>query len=154
MLKPQTGKNNEIGLNFTDSKTQIRVAIYQNELKDEIAFSNYSKLNVNLDPTEHRGIETQLGYQLLENLKAKLSYTHAESTFRSGTYKGNDIPGVPNDMANLQLIFNSLSYGKYLAKINYVGSSYFSNDLKNLGENKIPTPLLTSRPLGTLILSH
>jgi iron complex outermembrane receptor protein len=136
MLKPQTGRNTEIGVNFANSVTQIRVAIYQNELKDEIAYNNYSMLNTNLDPTVHRGIETQFSYQLLESLKTKLSYTHAESTFRSGVYKNHDIPGVPNDIANLQLIFNGNTYGKYIAKLNYVGSSYFSNDLINDGNKQ------------------
>jgi outer membrane receptor protein involved in Fe transport len=72
----------------------------------------------------------------MESLKAKLSYTHAESTFTSGAFKDHDIPGVPNDMANLQLIFNHNTYGKYIAKINYVGSSYFSNDLNNAGNKQ------------------
>jgi len=136
MLKPQTGRNNEIGVNYSDSRIQIKVAVYQSELKDEIVYNNYLRINTNLDATERRGIETQLAYQVSENLKTKLSYTHAESTLTTGSFKGNDIPGVPNDVANLQLIFNGNNYGKYLAKVNYVGPSYFSNDFKNEGDTQ------------------
>ena len=130
-LKPQTGYNNEIGLTYRDEKIDSRFSVYKIDVDNEIAYDPNLYSNVNLDPTKHQGLETQLSYKLLENLKAKVSYSYTEAKFTSGVYSGNTVPAVPKNMGFAQILWDQYRYGKYVAQVNYVGSRYFSGDFYN-----------------------
>ena len=130
-LKPQTSYNNEVGLTYKDTIIESRVSVYRMDIDNEIAYDPNSYSNVNLAPTTHKGIEAQLAYKILENLRAKLSYSYTEVKFTSGLYAGNIVPNVPENMGSAQLLWDQHQYGKYVAQVNYVGSRYFSGDFYN-----------------------
>jgi len=84
-LKPQTGKNNEVGLSYNDQKLNTRISLFRNDLHNEIYYDKYGVYgwggNINLDPTRHQGIEAHVGYQLAPKLRITANYSYTEATF-------------------------------------------------------------------------
>lgn len=130
-IKPQYGRNREIGARFNNGSMNGAIALFQSKIEDEIGFDGNLGINTNLDPTVHQGIETELGWAISDDVQAKLAYSHIEAEFRSGIYDGNRLPSVPDDKANLQLIWDAGKYGKYTTQANYVGTRYSSGDFAN-----------------------
>ncbi len=138
LIKPQSTYNKEIGLTFNQNDWDGRVALYHTNVKDEIGYDGNLGINTNYDPTRHEGIETELGWQMLSNLKSKLSYAYTNAEFTSGIYQDKRIPSVANNTAHAQLLWDHHQYGKYVAQINYVGERYTSGDFANT-LNKLPS---------------
>lgn len=131
IIKPQTAQNQEIGASFNQGVLDGKIAVYHTNVTNEIGYDGVQSINTNFDPTRHQGIEAEFGWQVLDNLKAKISYALNDAEFRSGINKGHALPLEPKNSAHAQLIWNRLSYGKYVAQINYVGERYTSGDFAN-----------------------
>ena len=131
-IKPQRGRNNEIGGNFTIGKVTGQLALYRISVKDEIGYDGASFANVNFDPTRHQGGEADLSWKITEQWHARLAYAHTDATFRSGAYGGKQIPMVPTNKATAQLGWHDSTMGHYTAQLNYVGERYVSGDYSNV----------------------
>ena len=131
IIKPQTAQNYEAGIHFNEGAFSGKSVFYFTNVSNEIGFDNVQSANTNLDPTRHQGIETELSWQILTNLKAKASYTYDNAEFRSGVNRGNTLPSVPQNMAHAQLLWDTSSYGKYLVQLNYVGERGTIGDFTN-----------------------
>ncbi len=138
IIKPQTAQGQEIGFNFKQDSLDGKIAIYHTNVTNEIGYDGAQGINTNFDPTRHQGIEAEFGWQLLENLKAKVSVTYNDAEFRSGINNGKTIPSTPKNSAHAQLLWNANTYGKYVAQVNYVGERYSSGDFEN-SLNKLPS---------------
>lgn len=130
-IKPQYGRNKEIGASFKSGKLDGKAAIYRMDINDEIGFDNATFANVNFKPTRHQGIETELGWNMTEQLRTKLVYAYTEAEFRNGPNNGKHLPSVPSNQATAQLIWNTPAYGSYTSQLNYVGTRYASGDFAN-----------------------
>lgn len=131
IIKPQTAINQEIGATFQRSSMDGKIALYHSSIKNEIGYDGTLGINTNFDPTRHQGLEAELGWKMLTNLNAKLSYAHTDAEFKSGSYQGKNIPSVPSNSAHTQLLWDGHQYGKYVAQANYVGQRYTSGDFTN-----------------------
>lgn len=138
IIDPQTSNNQEIGAKFKLEVIDGKVAIYHSSIKNEISYDAAVGNNTNLDPTSHQGVESELGWQILANVKAKFSYAYTDAKFKSGINHGNALPSVSKNTANAQVIWDNLQYGKYIAQINYVGERYTSGDFSN-SLDKLPS---------------
>jgi iron complex outermembrane recepter protein len=138
IISPQTANNQEIGATFKLNGFDGKVALYHSSIKNEIGFDALQSINTNFDPTRHQGIEAELGWELLSNLKAKLSYAYTDAEFKSGLYRGNNIPSVASNSTHAQVLWDVNQYGKYIAQVNYVGERYTSGDFSN-ALNKLPS---------------
>ncbi len=130
-LKPQTGTLGEIGGSFRAGPVTARAAIYRIDLEDEIVYDGALFSNVNLDKTRRQGVELESDWRIVPSLLLRLTYTYADSTFRSGPYSGNQIPLVPTNKASGRLTWEGGQAGTYTAVVNHVGSQYYSGDFAN-----------------------
>ena len=137
-VKPQYGRNKEIGASFNNGTINGTLTVYRMDISDEIGFDSNTFTNTNFDPTRHQGVETELGWNISEQLHTQFSYAYTEAEFRSGVNNGRRLPSVPSNMASAQLSWNIAIYGIYTAQVNYVGASFVSGDFANV-LNKQPS---------------
>jgi iron complex outermembrane receptor protein len=130
-LKPETGTLGEIGGSVTLGPVKSRAALYRMNLEDEIAYDGSTGVNVNLDKTRRQGLELEADWRIVDSVLARLTYTYADSTYRSGQYNGNQVPLVPHNKASARATWDGASLGQYTAVVNYVGQSYYSGDFAN-----------------------
>lgn len=138
IIKPQTSHNQEIGVSFKQNNIDGKIALYHSNIHDEIGYDSAQGINTNFDPTRRRGIEAELSWEMLTNLRARLSYAYTDAEFMSGIYSGKNIPSVAKNSANAQLLWDTNQYGNYVAQVNYVGERYTSGDFANT-LNKLPS---------------
>ncbi len=131
IIKPQTAINQEMGVTFKRNGVNAKLAVYRTDVKDEIGYDSNLGINTNLSPTRHQGIEAELGWNILQDLSAKITYAYTDASFRDGPYKGNDLPSVPSNSAHSQLLWDGHGFGRYLAQINYTGQRYTAGDFAN-----------------------
>lgn len=130
-IKPQYGRNKEIGASFNIGNLDGKVAMYHTDITDEIGFDSTTFANVNFEPTRHQGIETELGWHITEQLRTRLAYAYTDAEFRSGPNDGKRLPSIPANKATAQLTWSTPGYGSYTAQVNYAGTSYVSGDFAN-----------------------
>ena len=138
IIHPQTANNQEIGATFKQNQLDGKIVLYHSSLKNEIGFDAATGNNVNFDPTRRQGAEAELGWQILSNLKTKLSYAYTDAAFKSGTFNGKSLPSVASNSAHAQVLWNAQQYGQYVAQVNFVGERYTSGDFNN-SLNKLPS---------------
>ncbi len=130
-LKQETSEGYELGARYSiASKLVLNARIYTMDIENEIAYSNVTWQNENLDETRHKGFEADFRYQTCSfaAIFGNVGYTDAE--FRQGDYAGKKIPLVPEWKYNLGI---DMKYEKFSGKIqyNYVGEKYFGGDYAN-----------------------
>lgn len=131
-LKPQRGTLKELGASFKSGPVSGRAAIYDMQLTNEIGYDGSLFANVNFDPTRRQGLETEAEWQIDTRLRAGVSYTYSDATFRDGIYDGKRIPLSPRNKAALNLNWDTGSLGNYTVVTNYVGERIYSGDFANV----------------------
>lgn len=102
-LKAQTSRDTEIGVRKTYASGRAELRWFRSDLNNEIGYDSAATVpgftfpgaNVNLDPTQHQGLEFELHQSLQSTLSLRLHATVQQSRFVAGPYQGNDIPLVP-----------------------------------------------------------
>lgn len=135
-LKPETGWNFEVGTRGTviQNKLFFNLALYRLDIKNLLvsrrtALDQY--IGINAGRTQHDGLELALNYNILTtesfSLGSFISYSLNDYKFNefvddTNDFSGNDLTGVPSDVFNAGIDFNS-KIGFY-GNINfqYVGS--------------------------------
>jgi iron complex outermembrane receptor protein len=108
-LKPQTSRDTEIGVRRSYANGRVELRWFRSDLNNEIGFDSAATIpglpfpgaNVNLDPTQHQGLEFELHHALQSTLSVRLQATIQQSRFVSGPYAGNDIALVPKQTVAL-----------------------------------------------------
>ncbi|MFW2372533.1 MAG: TonB-dependent receptor [Gammaproteobacteria bacterium] len=140
-LKTQTGKSNELGVEFKQSDYSFRAVLFRLNLNDEIAFDSSAPTpigginpgaNVNFDPTTHDGLIVDAHYQLNQSLGLNGSFNYNDAVFDSGVYQGNSISGVPEKSLLLTVDFNRDKNWRYYVEWAYTGELYVSGDNENV----------------------
>jgi len=139
-LKPQTGDSIEAGVEYSDQMSSSKLVLYKLSLEDEIAFDPSAPqpsgaflpgANVNFDPTTHQGIILESRYDIGEKINLSGSYTFTDATFDSGVFEGNDISGVAEHSARLNINYViSRLLSTNLGAV-YIGSHYLDGDNAN-----------------------
>ena len=138
-LKPQRSRHYDLGVEFKTSKLDASISVYLMKLKNEIHFNPISFLNVNLEPTERKGVEFNINYMPTEKLTASFNYAHTKSTFDEGAFAGNDIPLIPGNTASFIVGYNIFPDINWNTNWNYIGDKFFDNDQTNNFGQKIPS---------------
>lgn len=152
LLEPQTSHDLEIGAEFQARTSKLGVSIYQTRLNNEIYFQRLTGAfgtNINLSPTERRGIELNGAWHPQRDLSLTGNYSYTEAKFREGRYggvdvTGNDIPLVPRHSANLGLTWHISSKTRLSTDAQYVGQQRYDNDQDNTFARKIPSYVLVN----------
>lgn len=135
-LKPETGWNFEVGTrgSIIQNKLFFNLALYRLDIKNLLvsrrtALDQY--IGINAGRTQHDGLELALNYNIITKesftLGSFVSYSLNDYKFKefvddTNNFSGNDLTGVPSDVFNAGIDFNS-KIGFY-GNINfqYVGS--------------------------------
>lgn len=135
-LKPETGWNFELGTrtSLLNNKLQLNLAVFRLNIKNLLVSRRTAEdefIGINAGKTQHDGLEVLLNYDWLKKDKLSIStfanYTLNNFTFKefiddTNVFSGNDLTGVPSDVFNTGILFDS-TFGLY-GNINfqYVGS--------------------------------
>ena len=148
LLEPQTAHDQEVGLDFTAGRTRLRAVVYRIRLNNEILFLPSTMLppfggNVNLPPTERKGIELDADVALADSLLLRANYTLAMAKFRHGSFAGVDVSGknlplVPRNHVNASLTWQPTTRASLTGRASYVGQQYFENDQSNTFGRTMP----------------
>lgn len=135
-LKPETGWNFEVGTRGSslNNRLQFNASIYRLNIKNLLVSRRTAQdefIGINAGRTLHDGLEVAFTYKWFENKNLSLSsfvnYTLNNFSFKefidgANNFSGNDLTGVPRDIFNAGIDFDS-TFGFY-GNINfqYVGS--------------------------------
>lgn len=134
-LKKTTSVNYEVGLKARDEKYSYDIALYQNDITDEVTATKDGFLTYyqNAGKTQKRGLELTGTYHLNHELSLGASYAYSYYKFKSfmeeGTYNraNNYLPYIPQHKYS---IFTSLSLNngfKARVEAKSSGSYYMDN---------------------------
>jgi len=138
-LKPQVSDDIEIGINYKDRSFETSIALFHQSIENEIHFDATSFQNINLDNTQHDGVELALAFDINSNLSMKANYTYLKAEFTDGDNKANDLTLTPNNTVNVTLLASLPADIKGSMNFNYVDATLLANDLGNNFAKKIPS---------------
>jgi iron complex outermembrane receptor protein len=146
-IKPEQGMQYETGARFNlfEKAVEAEVTLYWIELNNLLVTKRITEdifTGMNAGKTRHQGLELLLRNRIFDyssfpgTLKSTFSYTFSENRFVDFTddgnsFNGNDLPGIPDQYAQLQLSWNPFNKLKVLAHLQYTGNQYI-NDANTL----------------------
>ncbi len=152
-LEPQTSRDSEIGVDVSTQAASIRAAVYQMDIKNEIAFLPSDVLppfggNVNLPPTLREGLELDAQWRVHRDVILSGHYTYTAAKYQQGTFggvdvTGNTIPLVPRHRAGVTASMLPSPRLRISATVTYVGEQYYDNDQSNSFGRKMPDYTVT-----------
>jgi iron complex outermembrane receptor protein len=136
LLKPQTSRDNEIGLAWRGAQWSGSINLFDLALENELYYNNLLMQNSNLPPTRRRGAELAGAWAPLSRLSLEARYTLTDATFRSGAFAGvairdKTVPVVPRHRATLNATWTASDRDRLFLGLNYVGTQQFDNDPAN-----------------------
>jgi iron complex outermembrane recepter protein len=147
-LKTQTSHDMEAGVRFKYGRFALQSSVYQMKLENELMFNPVTFINYNLDPTQRRGVETIMGWQITDDVRLKGSLTYIDATFREGINAGNQVPLVSPWTGSIGVTWNI--YKRHLmfdGVVRYMGERRMDNDQANF-QPQIPAATLVDVRLG------
>ncbi len=151
LLEPQKARSYELGIEQRAGEYSIRLAAYLIRLTNEIYFSplapnpifGFPGANINLSPTERRGLEWSGEWRPFRNVSLGASLNLQRATFRSGVYggvdvSGKDVPLVPQTLATLRAAWTVFPKTRLSGSYTHVGSQRFDGDQDNAFARAMP----------------
>jgi iron complex outermembrane receptor protein len=158
LLEPQTSRDDELGVELSGPRARAKLAVYRMRLDDEILFLPSTVLppfggNVNLPPTERKGLEIEGDVLLGETLSARANYDWTDARFTQGSFGGTDVSGntlplVARHRAGAALLWKPDAAVAVTVRAFYVGEQYFENDQSNAFGRKMPAYSVTDLIVG------
>ncbi len=140
ILDTQTGESIELGLDMTRGKHRFVLSLYRLDLEDEIVFDpsagpdfgfGPTGLNVNLDQTRRDGLTLSWLSEVSPGLSVKTEIGLVDARFASGTFDGNEISGVADEIASLRANLQVNDYLSTFAEVHYTGERFAQGDNGN-----------------------
>jgi iron complex outermembrane receptor protein len=146
-IKPEKGMQYETGIRlhlpFHDISAEL--SLYDIELSNLLLTKRLSEdifTGINAGRTRHQGIELSLQNTWFESsefpgrLLSIIGYTRSLNRFirftdNDVTFDGNHLPGIPDQVFNLQLLWDMLKKLRFSGNFHYTGEQYL-NDANNL----------------------
>jgi len=147
-LRTQTSNEIEGGFRLHLGAFDWQTSLYYMSLTDEIFYSPATGTNVNLDPTQHYGVENAASYRLTDTVRLRGGLTYTRAVFREGPFAGNDIPlisrwtgtaGVSWDIWNKWVVYDAI--------VRYAGPRRLDNDSLNV-QPLIPSHAVVDMRIG------
>ena len=144
LLRPQTSRGGEVGLEVERGGLRGRAAAYQINLENEIYFSPLTLSNINLQPTRRRGLELESSWRATQTLDLRAAMAWIDARFREGVYNGvdvggNKVPLVPERLATAGVSWLFLPKSRASFNARYVGRQRFDNDQDNTHQGQQPS---------------
>jgi iron complex outermembrane recepter protein len=133
----------EVGMEYRSNTLRARASAYEMNLSNEIFFFVPTGQNINLPPTQRKGIEVDASWQVLPELRLFGNLALRTATFKQGmigpvNVTGNTIPLVPETLFTVGAAWNVTGQTLLSAVVNYVGTQYYDNDVANDFGRKMP----------------
>ena len=147
-LRTQTSNELEGGFRLHLGAFDWQTSVYYMNLTDEIFYSPATGTNVNLDPTQHYGVENAASFRLTDTVRLRGGLTYTRAVFREGPFAGNDIPlisrwtgtaGVSWDIWNKWVVYDAI--------VRYAGPRRLDNDSLNV-QPLIPSHAVVDMRIG------
>ncbi len=153
LLKPQTSRDREIGLQWRAGKAAFRASLFDIALQNELHYNAITFANMNLQPTRRRGLELEGTAPLGDALELRARYAYTDARFREGSYggfdvAGNQVPLVPRQRAGLSLGWKIAAPTRLTFSLSHVGAQRYDNDQRNFFRR------MPSYAVADLKLSH
>ena len=152
LLKPQTARAAEIGLEYEARGLRLRGAAFETRLENEIYFSPLVFDNINLSPTRRRGLELETAWRASPAVELRGALSLIEAKFRSGTYGGTDVSGrdvplVPEVTATAGASWTINDRRRLNVNARFVGRQRYDNDQANTFSRRMPAYALVDAKL-------
>ena len=133
ILEPQTSHDSEVGFDYKSGSNNLRVALYQMNLYNEIHYNAITYTNMNLSPTHRYGMELEGSHHYSDAIEFAAAYSYTVAKFREGVYgglniSGNDIPLVPRQRLALSGSWRATDKSVLNMNAVYIGKQHFDND--------------------------
>lgn len=155
VLEPQISRDIDMGLRFSESKFTAGISFFQMKVKNEIALYpvvypwGIFPANINLPPTQRRGLELDAKWQAAPAIRIAGTYTYTEAEFSNGSVDsdgvsvgGKKIPLVPTHKATVAVTWLASELTNLTLKGNYSGETRLDNDQKNTSNFRRPSFLV------------
>jgi iron complex outermembrane receptor protein len=139
-LNTQTSVDKEIGWRVKVPSTQLESRIFSSDFKNEIVYDPTIG-NINLDPTNRRGVDASIQQLVSRTINLQANVGYMQASFQSGTYKGNTIPLVPSQKAQLRVNWNFLPEQTISLSSTFLSEQFFAGNFSNT--YKIPSYTVT-----------
>ena len=152
LLKPQTALGSELGFEYENARLRLRTSVHEIRLDNEIYFSPLTFSNINLSPTERRGLELEALWQTTPSLDLRAGLAFQQARFRSGVYGGVDVSGktvpvVPEVLATAGASWSFAPRSRANLNVRHVGRQRFDNDQANTFPRQQPEYTLADAKL-------
>lgn len=143
ILEPQTSRDIDLGLIYQGGYGFFGVTAFQYRINDEILYNPYSFTNVNLPPTERRGVEFEGRWEAAKTLSADGNFTITDAKFIGGSFNGspvagNELPLTPRYKAALSINWLPDPSTRVVVRATYLGESRMDNDQLNTSSFRRP----------------
>lgn len=142
-LAPQISRDLELGVSAGTSSQSVTVRAFRHRLKNEIFFDptvNFGYgANVNLDPTERKGVEIEGNVRLISEFSLSGTLQHVSAKFRGGPNDGNEMVLVPRNTATLRLNWLPGTTQTAHVGVQWVDSQRYGGDFSNTCTARIPS---------------
>ena len=140
-IDPAKSNTLNIGLTYYTKQNNLSLTSYYSKVEDEIFYNPSSFLNENIDNSKKYGLELQNTMQLNDKLSANLTYNYVKAEIGSnaqGLTDGNDMPGVPRQMALVNINYQFVTNGYVSISHAWKEKTYIFSDFANSNSQKQP----------------
>lgn len=140
-LEPQTSQDIELGVALGNSARKVTARVFRHRLTNEIFYNPLPlvRANVNLDPTERKGVEIEGNIRLMSEFSLSGTLQHVSAKFRDGPNDGNEMVLVPRNTATLRLNWLPGSMQSAHVGLQWVDSQRYGGDFSNACTARIPS---------------
>jgi len=129
-LAPERGHALELGWDYEQGPWSYEGAVFSQWLEGEIAYDFRENLNVNFANTHRIGLENRLAWER-DDWSFFLNHSLTFARYRSGDFRGRDVPLVPRDIFSARLNWQATETLSLGIEALRVGSSPEGNDFSN-----------------------
>ena len=139
----EPAKSNTLNIGFTHQTKQNSLSLtsYYSKVENELVFNPNTFLNDNIDNSKKYGLELQNTMQLNDKLSANLTYNYVKAEIGSnaqGLTDGNDMPGVPRQMALVNINYQFTTNGYVNLSHAWKEKTFIFSDFANSNSQKQP----------------
>jgi iron complex outermembrane recepter protein len=131
-LASQTSFTKELGWKQKiNDKSKLGLRIYRSDLKNEIAYNPQLQENINLDPTQRKGIDLDGFYKFNNIFNFYTVIGLRQAQFKFGQYSGNNLPMAPSKVGTIRLDSKIFDHQKISISLTGISSEYIAGDFAN-----------------------
>ena len=140
-LDPAKSNTLNIGFIHQTKQNTFSLTSYYSKVENELVFNPSTFLNDNIDNSKKYGLELQNTMQLNDKISASITYNYVKAEIGSnaqGLTDGNDMPGVPRQMALVNINYQFTTNGYFNLSHAWKEKTYIFSDFANSSSQKQP----------------